>query len=117
MNHSAEDPYRTYREHHVSGLTPGRLVLLALDTAIRAGRKGERGRLIKVVEELMAGLDLDRGEIAAGLLRLYEYILHDVREGRIAESCELLQELRTTWEIAVRQEEERSLAATIAAAR
>jgi flagellin-specific chaperone FliS len=99
------DPYRIYREQQVSTLSTGRLVLLALETALRACRKRQRGLLRRVLEELMAGLDLDQGEVAAGLLRLYEYMLRLSREGRLEEVQAMLQEVRDTWETALRAEE------------
>jgi flagellar secretion chaperone FliS len=102
------DPYRIYREQQVTGLGTGRLVLLAYETALRACRRGQRGLLTKVLHELIAGLDLEQGEVAAGLLLLYEYSLRLAREGRIEEVGGILQELRDTWEAAVRIEERAS---------
>jgi len=99
------NPYRIYREQQVTGLGTGRLVLLALETALRACAQGRRGLLTSVLTELMAGLDLDSGEIAAGLLSLYGYMLRRVREGELAEVQGMLQELRDAWEQAVRAEE------------
>ena len=106
------DPYRIYREQQVGALGTGRLVLLGLETALRACRTGQRGLLSRVLEELMAGLDLDQGEVAAGLLRLYEYMLRQTREGRVEEVQGILQELRDTWEAAVRVEEARAARAS-----
>ena len=99
------DPYRIYREQQVTGLGTGRLVLLALETALRACARGQRGLLTAVLTELMAGLDLTQGDIAAGLLSLYGYMIRQVREGRLDEVRGLLQELRDSWEAALRAEE------------
>ena len=100
------DPYRTYREQQVNSLSTGRLVLLAYETALRACRRGQRGLLVKVLDELLAGIDLEQGgDIAAGLLRLYEYCHRLVREGRIEETEGILRDLRDTWEQAVLAEE------------
>ena len=108
MNQPAlRDPYRIYREQQVSALSTGRLVLLALETALRACRTGQRGLLTRVLHELMAGLDLDQGEIATGLLRLYVYALQQARAGELAEVTGILQQLRDTWEAAVLAEEAR----------
>jgi flagellar protein FliS len=104
------DPYRIYREQQVTGLSTGRLILLAYETALRACRRGQRGLLTSVLYELMAGLDLRQGEVAAGLLLLYEYTLRLVREGRLEQARGTLQELRDTWETALRAEEARSSA-------
>jgi flagellin-specific chaperone FliS len=104
------DPRRIYRAQQVSNLTPGRLALLAFDTALRACRSGERGLLMRVLHELIAGLDLDQGEVAVGLLRLYEYSLWQLREGNVEEVRLLLQELRDTWAKGLREEEARMAA-------
>ncbi len=107
-HHPGANPYRIYREQQVTSLSTGRLVLLAYDTALRACRTGRRGLLTQVLHELIAGLDLDQGEIASGLLSLYEFALRQAREGRLEEVGVLLQDLRETWERAVRAEEART---------
>jgi flagellin-specific chaperone FliS len=94
----------------VANESPGRLALLVYDTALRACRKGQRGLLMRVLHELIAGLDLDQGEIAVGLLRLYEYALWQLREGNVEEVRQILQELRDTWAKSLREEEERAAA-------
>ena len=105
------NPYWIYREQQLANQSPGRLVLLAYDTALRACRTGQRGLLNRVLHELIAGLDLEQWEIAAGLLRLYEYVLRQVRAGEIEEARGILQDLRDTWETAVRAEEAKAAAA------
>ncbi len=102
MNPLYGDPRQIYREQQVSALGTGRLVLLALTAAERACRTGQRGLLTRVLQELVAGLDLDSGEVASGLLVLYEYMLHEVREGRIAEVEGMISELRGAWEEGLR---------------
>jgi len=104
-HHPGANPYRIYREQQVTNLSPGRLVLLAYDTALRACRTGRRGLLTQVLHELIAGLDLDQGEIASGLLSLYEYALRQAREGRLEDTGALLQDLRDAWARAVQAEE------------
>lgn len=106
------DPYRTYREQQVNSLSTGRLILLAYDTALKACRKGQRGLLVRVLEELLSAIDLEQGgEVAAGLLRMYEYCHRLVREGRIGEVEAILRELRDVWEKAVLADEARGFTA------
>jgi flagellin-specific chaperone FliS len=101
VSHSGTDPCRLYREQELSLAAPERLILLAYDTALHACRSGRRGLLIRCLEELLGGLDLDQGEVAARFLRLYEYLLHEAREGRLTEVEPFLRELRDTWWAAV----------------
>jgi flagellin-specific chaperone FliS len=54
--------------------------------------------LVRSLEELLYGLDLDQGELARGLFRLYEYLLHAAREGRLEEVETHLRELKSAWE-------------------
>ena len=107
---TSTDPRRIYRAQQVSNESPGRLVLLVYDTALRACRRGQRGLLTRVLHELIAGLDLEQGEIAVGLLRLYEYALWQLREGNIEEVHQVLQGLRGAWAKGLDEEEERAAA-------
>ena len=104
------NPYRIYREQQLSNQSPGRLVLLAYDTALRACRTGKRGLLTRVLHELIAGLDLDQGEVAAGLLLLYEYALSELRAGNLDEVRGILEGLREAWAQALRVEESKATA-------
>ncbi|MBK8231857.1 MAG: flagellar protein FliS [Candidatus Eisenbacteria bacterium] len=99
-----ESPYRIYRQQQVSGLSTEKLLLLAMDTAVRACRQRRRGLLVQVLHELMAGLDLSGGEVAGNLLTLYEYLLRLTREGRLEEAQAMLEELRETWSRALNAE-------------
>jgi flagellin-specific chaperone FliS len=101
------DPRRLYRAQQVANDSPGRLALLVYDTALRACHRGQRGLLMRVLHELIAGLDLEQGEIAVGLLRLYEYALWQLREGNVEEVRVVLQELRDTWAKGLEEEETR----------
>ena len=100
----SNDPHRIYRQQQVSGLGTGPLLLLAMDTAVRACRQKRRGLLTRVIGELVAGLDLSCGEIAGNLLTLYEYLLRLVREGRLDEAQAILEDLRDTWARAIAQQ-------------
>lgn len=104
------DPHRIYRAQQVANESPGRLALLVYDTALRACRRGQRGLLTRVLHELIAGLDLEQGEVAVGLLRLYEYALWQLREGNIDEVRRILEGLREAWATGLEQEEGRAAA-------
>lgn len=98
---SAASALHAYRAHSLETASPSRLILLALETALRACRNGRRGLLHRTLSEMLGALDL-RHEPAQGLLRLYEYLIFLVREGRLDEVEETLVELHTTWSQALR---------------
>ncbi|MEZ4654648.1 MAG: flagellar export chaperone FliS [Candidatus Eisenbacteria bacterium] len=87
-----------YRQQEHAHMTSERLLLLTYATAIHACREKKRGLLVHSLEELLHGLDLDQGELAQGLLRMYEYLLYAAREGRLEEVETHLRELKTAWE-------------------
>ena len=116
---SGEQAILTYRKQQVETASPGQLILLLYDAAIRHcrsaqsailqnDRDGAARHLLKaqdIVSELMASLNLEAGgELGARLLRLYEYmyrrlVVANVRKDRAAarEVEELLAGLREAW--------------------
>jgi flagellar secretion chaperone FliS len=116
---STANPYSQYLENQIKTATPGRLLVLTYDAAIRfarlAAERMKEGRLdeqsaniIKVQNillELMSSLDpqVDR-QLAANLSSLYSYAfdrltqanIHD-DTGALEEVTSLLTELRETW--------------------
>ena len=105
---SSADPRRIYRAQQVANESPGRLALLVYDTALRACRRGQRGLLMRALHELIGGLDLEQGEVAVGLLRLFEYALWQLREGNLEEVRQVLQSLRDAWAKGLDEEEGRA---------
>ena len=95
------DPRVLYRQQQLSHAGRERLLLLTLETALRACQAGRRGLLRGALEELISGIDLESGEIATQFLRLYEYLVYLDREGRMEEVESILRELLETWETAL----------------
>lgn len=95
------NPMLAYRQQEHAAVSPERLLLLTYATAIHACRSGKRGLLVRSLEELLYGLDLSQGELAQNLFRMYEYLLHAAREGRLEEVESHLRELKTAWEAAL----------------
>ena len=92
------DPRRIYRQQQFEGATASDLVLAVYGHAIQGCQSGRRKVVIRALEELIGGLDLERGDLALGLLRMYEYLLYRAREGELQEVGNSLRELRTAWE-------------------
>ena len=94
-----------YRRQQLEAMTPGQLVLVVYEQAILACRKGNRRRLRQAVEQLIWGLDFEQGEVADGLLLLYDWVLRQSREGDFAEAEKTLRQLRDTWKEALKIEQ------------
>ena len=119
--------YGQYRRSQVETATPGQLVVLMYEGCIRFTQRGRlaleaqdfdasRTNLLRaqdILAELMGGLNLEVGDIAANLLRLYEYMYQrlvtaNVKRdaGAALEVEELLRSLLPAWEEAVRRQPE-----------
>lgn len=118
---NTRDPLRSYRETQVKTATPGKLILMLYDAAIRhlnqavEDLEGPQRRydrvsncLIKaqdIVTELMISLDFERGgEIARSLFGLYVFMNRRLLDGNIRKDAvplqdvlRLLTELRGAW--------------------
>jgi len=121
----AQDYARTYRANAVLTASPGRLVLMLFDGALRA-LEGARGgfalpaheprryetinaQLLKaqtIISELQATLNLDAGDgkFAREMHRLYDYYLRRLMEANlrkdeqpVIEVERLLREVRNAW--------------------
>ena len=93
------DPRRIYRQQQLDGAGPVGLVIAVYRHAVRACQTGRRKVVVQALEELIGGLDLEQGELALNLLRLYEYLLYCAREGQLQEVEGHLRELLTAWEV------------------
>lgn len=116
--------YQIYRQTQVTTASPGELLIMLFDGAIRFARQSQdfmaagnleeaNAKLIRaqdIVNELMLSLDHDAGELAGNLERLYLYI-HDLlveanikKDPAIVDNAlHMLTELRDTWEQVVEQ--------------
>ncbi len=116
--------YGQYQRAQVETSTPGQLVVLLYQGCLRFTQRGRlaleaqdfeasRTNLLRaqdIVAELMGGLNMDAGEIAGNLLRLYEYMYQRLvaanvkRDPAAALEVEgLVRSLLPAWQEAVRQ--------------
>lgn len=120
----AQSYARTYRTNAILTASPGQLVLMLYDGALKAialAREGfarpvdDFGRIPQIneqlqkaqsiINELQSGLNLEAGgEVAQTLHRLYDYHSHRLFEANIRKTVEpvveverLLRELRDAW--------------------
>lgn len=119
--------YEQYRQTQIQTAKPEQLILMLYDGAISFLKKAKvsienknieesHNLLIKaqdIIIELMASLNLEVGEIALNLFRLYEYMHYRLVEANIKkdekpidEVLSMLQELREAWETAIKKVKE-----------
>lgn len=110
-------PYEKYRQSSVKTSTPGQLLIMLFDGAIRFTKAGAEGiaaadiqktnqNFVKaqaIMSELMATLNPDYN-ISNSLFSLYEYIRHLMIQANVKkdqslaeEALTYLNELRVTW--------------------
>jgi flagellar secretion chaperone FliS len=116
---AVNNPYSQYQETQFNTQTPGRLLLMVYDAAIRfamiAAEKMKEGKLDEqsvnivrvqnIVIELMSTLDPRRDrQLAANLSSLYSYIFDKLTQANIRddlaalnEVVSILTEMRATW--------------------
>ena len=117
--------YQTYRQTQAQTAAPGELVVMLYRGAVRFVARAIDGieshdvqtahtYLVKaqaVIAELLESLDVDRGgEVARGLVQIYEYMNHRLVEANLRKDAvpareveKLLRELLPAWEQAARQ--------------
>lgn len=89
---------RRYQQQAVASASPEQLVVKLYDIAIAACLQDDRTRLRRVLVELTAGLDMERGgEIAGRLYSIYDYCLRESISGDINVVRDLLDSLRDAW--------------------
>lgn len=116
---SMNNPYSQYQLNQLTTATPGKMLVMTFDAAIRfANTAADKMREHKLDEqntnirkvqnillELISSLDMKADtQIAANLQSLYNYMFDQLTQANIhddaralAEVTEMLTELRTTW--------------------
>lgn len=116
------NPYAQYQKTQVETADQGKLLLMLYDGALRfLGRarlalqenNGEVAnnnlvRTQEIIAELMASLDLEAGDVAGSLFRLYEYMHYLLvqanlkkEDGQLQYVEDMLLELKEAWSIAL----------------
>lgn len=120
-------PTNTYLKQEIDGATPGKLLIMLYDGAIKFIKFAEQALISKDIErshnnliraqniiyEFMITLDLEKGgDIAENLMRLYDYVLVRLEQANIKKdpsflpsAVNVLTELRAGWKGAVEQTE------------
>lgn len=87
----------TYRNEQMMNLSPVEVIHRLYAVAIQALKKNDRALAQRAVNELIAGLNFEYKEVALPLYRLYQYAKQCLRDGRVQDATEVLEELRSAW--------------------
>lgn len=120
---SMNKPYQTYQHNAVNTASSGELTLMLYNGCIKfikqAMKDIENGKIEaknthlqkaqKIIQELMVTLDMNV-EISTQIMPLYEYILHQLKEGNVKNDATFLEEalkyvteFRDTWKQVIKQ--------------
>lgn len=105
----AQNPYARYRQIETETADGLDLVIMLYRGAIRMLGQAEESisggavseahnwllRVQDIINELSLTLNLDAGEIAVNLRRLYDYMLEQLVDANVSKSVEPVQEVRT----------------------
>lgn len=118
--------YKTYLKNEIEGATKGKLVLLLYDGAIKfvnhAIKSAEDGEIVatheniikaeNILYELLSTLNMDAGEVAENLFKLYDFVIWQLVEANKTKDPEklkpvlgILKTLREAWKEVVTKEE------------
>jgi flagellin-specific chaperone FliS len=86
-----------YRKEEVMNLSPVQIICKLYDIAIISAKKKDIELSRRAINELIAALNFDYAETSLGLYRLYDYSKKCLREGKVDEAVNVLQELRSAW--------------------
>ena len=122
------NPYISYQKKQVETADRGTLLLLLYEGALRfmkeakgkmeeedySGAFAALSRADRIVKELIASLDLEKGgDIAQNLFRLYEFVLwklflaeKDKKVSHLDEAMHIIEELKVAWKDAFEKEKE-----------
>lgn len=109
-----------YRKNSVNGASPLQLIIMLYDGALRFMEGGRQAilqqdlsrqndqlqRAQKIIMELMACLDMDKGgDVSKNLLALYTYVLNELVRANLEDDPEgvqrcvqIISELRESWD-------------------
>lgn len=87
----------TYRNEQMLNLSPVEVIHRLYAVAIQAIKKNDKQLAHKAINELIAGLNFEYKEVAVNLFQLYHYAKNCIRQSKLDEAIEVLEELRSAW--------------------
>ncbi len=96
-NAQAQSALKVYRNEQALNLSPVEVIKRIYDLAIQHCKRDNPEKAQRVISELIVALDFTQGELSVDLFHMYTYLKKCIREGKMDEAVDLLQELRETW--------------------
>ncbi|MCC7353532.1 MAG: flagellar protein FliS [Anaerolineae bacterium] len=101
-------PSQKYRELQVHSATPLQRTLMAYDAAIIGCGHRDLKKTTDALNVLRGSLDLEQGEVAWRLFRIYQYCADLARAGQYDDASEILRSLVQAWiEVLVQEKDAR----------
>ena len=95
---------RSYQQQAVRTASPAELIDKLYGIGITSAQSGDASRTRRALVELAGAVDAERGgELAEGLLAIYDYAIRATSEGDLGTVVELLGGLRESWREATLQ--------------
>ena len=89
---------RAYQHQAIHSASPAELIDKLYGIGLTAAQNDDAARTRRVLVELAAAVDTERGgDLAEGLIALYDYALRATSEGDLDTVADLLSGLRQTW--------------------
>lgn len=86
-----------YRNEQLMNLSPVEVIYKLYAVAIQAMKKRDNQLAQRAINELIVGLNFEHREVALPLYRLYQYSKYCLRQGRINDAVQVIEELRSAW--------------------
>ena len=101
-------PTQKYRELQVNSASPLQRTLMAYDAAIIGCGHRDLKKTTDALNVLRNSLDLEQGEVAVRLFRIYEYCADLARAGQYDDTSDILRSLVQAWiEVLVQEKDAR----------
>ena len=87
-----------YLEQEVLLWSPEKLTLKTYELFLLSAKRNDKTRMNKVIVELISALNMESGDLAHRLLRLYEYCQRCVSLNKVDDAVSVISDLRESWE-------------------
>ena len=89
---------RAYQHQAIHSASPAELIDKLYGIGLTAAQNDDVARTRRALVELVAAVDSERGgDLAEGLIALYDFALRATSDGDLATVADLLSGLRATW--------------------